>query len=57
MQFERGSIQAPQVGGMQERQVRESICEVMEGGRPAFEQRYKRILEDLNNLGRGGAGT
>jgi hypothetical protein len=42
---------------MQERQVRESICEVMEGGRPAFEQRYKRILEDLNNLGRGGAGT
>ena len=57
MQFERGSIQAPQVGGMHERQVRESICEVMEGGRPAFEQRYKRILEDLNNLGRGGAGT
>lgn len=57
MQFDRGSIQAPHVGGLQERQVRESICEVMEGGRPAFEQRYKRILKDLDNLERGGAGT
>lgn len=57
MQFDRGSIQALPSGGLQERQVRESICEVMEGGRPAFEQRYKRILEDLDKLDRGGTGT
>lgn len=57
MQFDGGRIQAPHVGGLQERQVRESICEVMEGGRPAFEKRFKRILQDLDKLERGGAGT
>jgi ABC-type lipoprotein export system ATPase subunit len=56
MQFRSGNIQPPDVGGLQERQVRESICEVMEGGRPAFEQRYKRVLKDLNNLEQGTAG-
>ncbi len=31
-------------GGLQSKQVREQICQVMEGGREAFEQRYKRIV-------------
>ena len=31
-------------GGLQERQVREEICRVMEGGREAFERRYQRIM-------------
>ncbi len=31
-------------GGLQSTQVREQICQVMEGGREAFEQRYKRIV-------------
>ena len=31
-------------GGLQERQVREEICRVMEGGREAFESRYQRIM-------------
>lgn len=31
-------------GGLQERDVRDVICSVMEGGREAFESRYKRII-------------
>ena len=31
-------------GGLQEMQVRDEICRVMEGGREAFESRYKRIM-------------
>lgn len=30
-------------GCLQERNVRETICAVMEGGREAFEERYRRI--------------
>ncbi len=30
-------------GSLQEKKVRDTICEVMEGGREAFEQRYRRI--------------
>lgn len=33
--------------GLQERSVRVRICDIMEGGKAAFKQRYKRILEDL----------
>ena len=36
-------------GGLQEDEIREEICRVMEGGREAFESRYKRIMP----LGRG----
>ena len=31
-------------GGLQERKVREEICRVMEGGREAFQNRYRRIM-------------
>ena len=31
-------------GGLQEDDIREEICRVMEGGREAFESRYKRIM-------------
>ena len=48
MSFEGGQINIKNAGGLQERLVRERICEVMEGGREAFRQRYKRILEDLD---------
>ena len=34
------------VGGLQEHPVREEICRVMEGGREAFERRYRRIAPD-----------
>lgn len=32
------------IGGLQERSVRHSICDIMEGGRDAFQQRYRRII-------------
>ncbi|OOF47681.1 hypothetical protein BKK52_08275 [Rodentibacter trehalosifermentans] len=48
MVFTGGQIQQNDAGGLQERAVRERICNIMEGGRAAFYQRYKRILEDLD---------
>jgi energy-coupling factor transporter ATP-binding protein EcfA2 len=38
-----GETQKECVGSLQERAVRETICAVMEGGREAFERRYRRI--------------
>ncbi len=32
------------VGGLQEQEARDEICRVMEGGRDAFETRYRRIM-------------
>lgn len=50
MVFTGGQIQQNDAGGLQERAVRERICNIMEGGRAAFYQRYKRILEDLDSI-------
>ena len=36
-------------GCLQEPGVREEICRVMEGGRQAFERRYRRLLEDARH--------
>jgi len=33
-------------GGLQEQKVRDEVCRVLEGGRKAFEDRYRRILSD-----------
>jgi hypothetical protein len=38
-----GQIVIRTEGGLQETDVRDEICAVMEGGRTAFEQRYRRI--------------
>ena len=38
-----GETQKECEGSLQEQQVRETICAVMEGGRKAFEDRYRRI--------------
>lgn len=47
MDFVGGQIVSNNSGGLQERKTREDICRIMEGGRAAFTQRYKRILKDL----------
>jgi ABC-type lipoprotein export system ATPase subunit/histidinol phosphatase-like PHP family hydrolase len=47
MEFVGGQIVNNTAGGLQERAVREKVCEIMEGGEKAFEQRYKRILKDM----------
>lgn len=41
---QKGLTQASSKGCLQERAVRNAICEIMEGGRDAFHQRYKRII-------------
>ncbi len=38
-----GQTQIEASGSLQEKSVRENICTVMEGGKKAFEQRYRRI--------------
>jgi len=38
-----GETQKECEGSLQDKHVRDTICEVMEGGREAFEQRYRRI--------------
>ncbi len=43
LKFENGQVQIAQQGGLGEAAVRESVCTIMEGGRDAFEKRYKRI--------------
>lgn len=43
--FAGGRTIAPCLGGLQEESVREAICDVLEGGRLAFEERYRRIGE------------
>jgi len=49
MRFQNGSIDADleSAGSLQEEKVRRKICEIMEGGKEAFEQRYKKVLKDL----------
>jgi hypothetical protein len=37
-------------GCLQERGVRDEVCRVMEGGRQAFEARYKRLLEEADRV-------
>ena len=39
-----GQTQIAFAGGLQEQQARDEICRVMEGGRDAFETRYRRIM-------------
>jgi len=44
LKFQRGQIQLDQYGGLEETAIREAICTIMEGGRQAFDKRYKRIM-------------
>ena len=38
-----GESRAKQADGIQNREIRQAICDVLEGGKQAFEQRYRRI--------------
>jgi ABC-type lipoprotein export system ATPase subunit/histidinol phosphatase-like PHP family hydrolase len=50
MEFVGGQIVNNTAGGLQEAAVRRKICEIMEGGEVAFEQRYRRILKDIRGM-------
>jgi len=49
MEFGRGQCFVRQSGALQEMDVREEVCRVMEGGRDAFELRWKRLGRRLWN--------
>ena len=43
LEFRRGQCIVAQSGSLQEKGMREEICRVMEGGREAFDRRYRRL--------------
>ena len=43
LDFRRGQCRVVERGCLQDRSMREEICRVMEGGREAFERRYRRL--------------
>lgn len=45
-----GQTHIVQQGGLQEQPIRDEICRVMEGGREAFELRYRRISQGENHV-------
>lgn len=47
LKFENGQVQIAQQGGLEESSIREAICNIMEGGRQAFDKRYKRITLEV----------
>lgn len=47
LKFENGQVQIDQQGGLEESSIREAICTIMEGGRKAFDKRYKRITLEV----------
>ena len=47
LKFENGQVQMVQQGGLEESSIREAICTIMEGGRTAFDKRYKRITLEV----------
>jgi ABC-type enterochelin transport system ATPase subunit len=47
MAFKGGQIQMDTANGLQDMSIRRTICKVMEGGRIAFDKRYKRILKGM----------
>jgi len=42
LDFDHAQTRISEHGGLQESALREAVCEIMEGGRSAFEQRYQR---------------
>jgi len=45
-----GQCKAVHSGCLQERDVRNAVCQVMEGGRDAFRRRYRRLAEEERNV-------
>lgn len=48
--FETGQCVVKQSGSLQEEAIREEVCRVMEGGREAFERRYRRLGRELSHV-------
>lgn len=46
LKYDGGQVKIDQQGGLEESSIRESICNIMEGGRQAFERRYRRMVSE-----------
>ena len=49
-EFRLGQCIVAQSGSLQEKAMREEVCRVMEGGREAFERRYRRLGPEPKNV-------
>ncbi len=47
LDFRSGQCRVVQSGALQDRDVREEVCQIMEGGRTAFERRWARLGRDV----------
>ncbi|WP_167599101.1 TrlF family AAA-like ATPase [Chlorobaculum sp. 24CR] len=47
LKFEGGQVNIGQQGGLEESNIRQSICDIMEGGKDAFDKRYRRITLEV----------
>lgn len=50
LDFAAGQCRVAQSGSLQEKAMREEVCRVMEGGREAFERRYRRLGREVNDV-------
>ena len=48
--FESGQCVVKESGSLQQQAIREEVCQVMEGGREAFERRYRRLGRELSHV-------
>jgi predicted metal-dependent phosphoesterase TrpH/predicted ATPase len=48
LKFINGQVHLDLQGGLEELNIRDAICTIMEGGRQAFDKRYKRITLELD---------
>ena len=50
LEFQSGQCVVAQSGSLQEKAMRDKVCQVMEGGREAFERRYRRLGPEIGNI-------
>lgn len=47
LEFDKGQCRISETGSLQDKKMREEVCQVMEGGKEAFERRYQRLGREV----------
>jgi len=47
LEFENGQCRVKDSGSLQNVRMRDEVCQVMEGGKEAFERRYQRLGREI----------
>ncbi len=50
LNFSAGQCRVAQSGSLQEETMREEVCQIMEGGREAFERRFRRLGREVSDV-------